>query len=101
MVGKPSPSSPQSRQLTSQPDPLTVITSETPPRHFQHDARRHHNRDNQYAATPPSRTSTADRTETESRAASGAGTGATTGAVLGGGAGLLAGLGMLAIPGVG
>ncbi len=34
-------------------------------------------------------------------AAKGAGTGAATGAVLGGGAGLLAGLGMLAIPGVG
>lgn len=33
--------------------------------------------------------------------ASGAGTGATVGTVLGGGAGLLAGLGMLAIPGVG
>jgi hypothetical protein len=27
--------------LTSQPDPLTVITSETPPRQFQHNARRH------------------------------------------------------------
>jgi len=60
------------------------------------------NRDNQYAAAAPSSgTSTAERTDTESRAASGAGTGATTGAVLGGGAGLLAGLGMLAIPGVG
>lgn len=34
-------------------------------------------------------------------AADGAGTGATVGTVLGGGAGLLAGLGMLAIPGVG
>ena len=34
-------------------------------------------------------------------AAPGAGTGATVGTVLGGGAGLLAGLGMLAIPGVG
>ena len=59
------------------------------------------NRDNQYAAAAPSRTSTAERADTESKAASGAGTGATTGAVLGGGAGLLAGLGMLAIPGVG
>ena len=59
------------------------------------------NRDNQYAAAAPSQTSTAERTDTESKAASGAGTGATTGAVLGGGAGLLAGLGMLAIPGVG
>jgi len=36
-----------------------------------------------------------------SHAGSGAGTGATIGAVLGGGAGLLAGLGMLAIPGLG
>ncbi len=34
-------------------------------------------------------------------AADGAGTGATVGTVLGGGAGLLAGLGMLAIPGIG
>src|SRR4051794_30748987 len=34
-------------------------------------------------------------------AGTGAGTGATIGTVLGGGAGLLAGLGMLAIPGVG
>src|SRR6185312_15450003 len=59
------------------------------------------NRGNQYAAAPSSRTSPAERTDTENRAASGAGTGATTGAVLGGGAGLLAGLGMLAIPGVG
>ncbi|MBV8573545.1 MAG: hypothetical protein JOZ58_00695 [Acetobacteraceae bacterium] len=60
------------------------------------------NRDNQYAAPAPSSVpNTAERTEAESKAASGAGTGATTGAVLGGGAGLLAGLGMLAIPGVG
>src|SRR5260370_27650295 len=34
-------------------------------------------------------------------AASGAGTGASIGTVIGGGAGLLAGLGMLAIPGIG
>jgi hypothetical protein len=39
--------------------------------------------------------------EEESDAADGAGTGATLGTVLGGGAGLLAGLGLLAIPGVG
>ncbi|GJD59161.1 general stress protein [Methylobacterium dankookense] len=38
---------------------------------------------------------------TESDAADGAGTGATLGTVLGGGAGLLAGLGLLAIPGLG
>ena len=38
---------------------------------------------------------------TPEHAATGAGTGATLGTVLGGGAGLLAGLGMLAIPGVG
>ena len=36
-----------------------------------------------------------------SDAAAGAGTGASLGAVLGGGAGLLAGLGVMAIPGVG
>ena len=44
---------------------------------------------------------TADTTAPAADAASGAGTGATVGTVLGGGAGLLAGLGMLAIPGVG
>ena len=44
--------------------------------------------------------SLADRT-TSPEAATGAGTGATTGTLLGGGAGLLAGLGLLAIPGVG
>jgi len=27
--------------LTSQPDPLTVIMSEMPPRQFQHNSRRH------------------------------------------------------------
>ncbi|GAC1345389.1 MAG: hypothetical protein NVSMB18_25020 [Acetobacteraceae bacterium] len=40
-------------------------------------------------------------TTRDSAPATGAGTGATIGTVLGGGAGLLAGLGMLAIPGVG
>ncbi len=40
-------------------------------------------------------------TPTAESAGTGAGTGATLGTVLGGGAGLLAGLGMLAIPGVG
>ena len=39
--------------------------------------------------------------DTATTAGTGAGTGATLGTVLGGGAGLLAGLGMLAIPGVG
>ena len=43
----------------------------------------------------------ADTRISEEHAGTAAGTGATTGAVLGGGAGLLAGLGMLAIPGVG
>ena len=42
-----------------------------------------------------------DGTNTAESAATGSGTGATLGTVLGGGAGLLAGLGMLAIPGVG
>ncbi|WP_375454993.1 hypothetical protein [uncultured Methylobacterium sp.] len=41
------------------------------------------------------------RASSESEAGDGAGTGATLGTVLGGGAGLLAGLGLLAIPGVG
>ncbi len=44
---------------------------------------------------------TCGTTELSDPAAEGAGTGATVGTVLGGGAGLLAGLGMLAIPGVG
>ena len=39
--------------------------------------------------------------DTADKAATGAGTGATVGTVLGGGAGLLAGIGSLAIPGVG
>jgi hypothetical protein len=43
----------------------------------------------------------ADKSDTHSDTASGAGTGATAGAVLGGGVGLLAGLGALAIPGIG
>ncbi len=42
-----------------------------------------------------------DRPKSESEAAEGAGAGATVGTVLGGGAGLLAGLGLVAIPGVG
>jgi uncharacterized protein (TIGR02271 family) len=45
-------------------------------------------------------TAAADKTET-THASTGAGTGATIGTVLGGGAGLLAGLGLLAIPGIG
>jgi len=40
-------------------------------------------------------------TDTEQETAKGAGTGATLGTVVGGGAGLLAGLGALAIPGIG
>ncbi|WP_375410716.1 YsnF/AvaK domain-containing protein [uncultured Methylobacterium sp.] len=52
------------------------------------------------------RTGTTDRTttghgDTADAAETGAGTGATLGTVLGGGAGLLAGLGLMAIPGVG
>lgn len=47
------------------------------------------------------RWSSQDGRAVETSASTGAGTGATAGTVLGGGAGLLAGLGMLAIPGVG
>lgn len=43
----------------------------------------------------------ADRTDTADTASTGAGTGATLGTVLGGAAGLLTGLGIMAIPGVG
>ncbi len=43
----------------------------------------------------------ADETDPNDAVADGAGTGASVGTVIGGGAGLLAGLGMLAIPGVG
>src|SRR3954469_13886583 len=46
-------------------------------------------------------TSSAADVDRDHDAGTGAGTGATIGTVLGGGAGLLAGLGMLAIPGVG
>ena len=52
---------------------------------------------NNQAGTIPAGETAADTGE----AGTGAGTGATIGTVLGGGAGLLAGLGMLAIPGVG
>ncbi|MGU3539423.1 hypothetical protein [Methylobacterium sp. A54F] len=50
--------------------------------------------------TAPTQAPRKDTAE-EGDAADGAGTGATLGTVLGGGAGLLAGLGLLAIPGVG
>lgn len=46
-------------------------------------------------------TATGGAGETTAHAATGAGTGATLGTLLGGGAGLLAGLGLMAIPGVG
>ena len=46
-------------------------------------------------------TTATDHTDTTESAATGAGTGATVGTVLGGAAGLLTGLGLLAIPGVG
>ena len=55
--------------------------------------------ENRLAGRPPARNETARPDESD--AADGAGTGATLGTVLGGGAGLLAGLGLLAIPGVG
>ena len=46
-------------------------------------------------------TASSTTTSTDDETGTGAGTGATVGAVLGGGAGLLAGLGALAIPGIG
>lgn len=55
------------------------------------------NKDSRYDNVVPAKG--ADHTKHE--AATGAGTGATLGTVIGGGAGLLAGLGMLAIPGIG
>ena len=55
------------------------------------------NADDRYSSSIPAATDEPVAQET----ANGAGTGATLGTVLGGGAGLLAGLGMLAIPGVG
>ena len=51
--------------------------------------------------TAAERTATARDTRHESQAGTGAGAGATIGAVLGGGGGLLAGLGLMAIPGIG
>ena len=56
------------------------------------------NADDRHSATVAAGT---DTTPTGADVATGAGAGATLGTVLGGGAGLLAGLGMLAIPGVG
>jgi len=56
--------------------------------------------DNRSGLTAPGTMTTADPVDTAA-AADGSGTGATLGTVLGGGAGLLAGLGMLAIPGIG
>ena len=53
------------------------------------------NADNRYATTGET------TAEGASAASTGTGTGASVGTILGGGAGLLAGLGMLAIPGVG
>ena len=58
------------------------------------------NADNRYS-TATSTTSSARADDVADDAGDGAGTGATLGTVLGGGAGLLAGLGMLAIPGLG
>ena len=55
------------------------------------------NVDERYSSVVPATT----EHHTAETAGAGAGTGATIGTVLGGGAGLLAGLGMLAIPGVG
>ena len=54
------------------------------------------NANDRYSSAVPGGAGTAD-----TAAGTGAGTGATLGTVVGGGAGLLAGLGMLAIPGVG
>ncbi len=57
---------------------------------------------NNQGGTVPAGTDSAYTAEDrESGTGTGAGTGATLGTVLGGGAGLLAGLGMLAIPGIG
>jgi uncharacterized protein (TIGR02271 family) len=59
------------------------------------------NADNRYSTGTSTTTSSARADDVADDAGDGAGTGATLGTVLGGGAGLLAGLGMLAIPGLG
>jgi hypothetical protein len=59
------------------------------------------NADDRHASAVPMHDASTHDASTHDTAANGAGTGATLGTVLGGGAGLLAGLGMLAIPGVG
>jgi hypothetical protein len=51
--------------------------------------------------SPPGTSPVAGEVEADTAGATGAGTGATVGGLIGGGAGLLAGLGMLAIPGLG
>jgi hypothetical protein len=59
------------------------------------------NAQGQYGSTSTSPARDVDRDGVDDRAESGAGTGAGIGAALGGGAGLLAGIGALAIPGLG
>jgi hypothetical protein len=59
------------------------------------------NAQGQYSTTATAPARDADRDGVDDRTESGAGTGAGIGAVLGGGAGLLAGIGALAIPGLG
>ena len=59
------------------------------------------NSDGRYNDSVAAPSSAATKVDIPDAAAEGAGTGATVGTVLGGGAGLLAGLGMLAIPGIG
>ncbi len=57
--------------------------------------------DSEVSIIRPGDTAVRDDTTTETEAASGAGIGATIGAAVGGSAGLLAGIGSLAIPGIG
>ena len=59
------------------------------------------NNDTRYTTGTPAGSSGANTQAAAEEGATGAGTGATLGTVLGGGAGLLAGIGALAIPGVG
>lgn len=59
------------------------------------------NEGDRYSSAAPAPTGTSDALDAPTSTETTAGTGATIGTVLGGGAGVLAGLGMLAIPGVG
>jgi len=82
------------------PDDISLVSNNADNWHAGH--RHHERKDRHDAGTSHARGPLGDRNgDGENDVAEGAGVGATTGGLIGGGAGLLAGLGMLAIPGLG